>query len=49
MLEKLSTYPRLDVQQLGCFVEYLYGSVVRELFERILGFCTLFEPDFLLP
>ena len=47
-VEKLSTYPRLDVKRLGYFVAYLYGSVVRELFKRILGFCTVFQPGFLL-
>ena len=42
-MDELSTYPRLDVQRLGCFVEYLYDYVVRELFERVPGLCTVFR------
>lgn len=47
-MDELSAYPRLDVQRLGCFVEYLYDYVVRELFERVPGLCTVVKPGFLL-
>jgi hypothetical protein len=47
-MNKLSTCLRFDTQRPGCFAEYLYGYVVRELFEQVPGLCTVFKPDFLL-